>query len=275
MFPLLFAAFVLAVLPVSAAPRATPAASPDAEQPNPPAWLSRVNSGPAGNFPPPHSFTADYHITWSDVEAGQVEAECVSPVGGAEVHTIIKAASTGAARVLYKLDATATCVADRRTLRPVRFEQRQDAGGKHSDLRVDFNAAEAVRTNLDPTKTIAPRHFPYPNLFDMQSALLYLRSLPLADGDEKTFPVMAANTPYLVTVKVLGRERVKTQAGEYPAVRCALSLEKINKLGELEAHKSFKSAEAWISDDANRLLLKVASEVFVGSVNLELTKVTF
>ena len=109
----------------------------------------------------------------------------------------------------------------------------------------------------------------------MHSAMLYLRSLPLADGDEKTFPVMAANTPYLVTVKVLAHERIKTQAGEYAAVRCALSLEKVNKFGQLEAHKGFKSAEAWISDDANRLLLKVASEVFVGSVNLELTKVTF
>ena len=157
----------------------------------------------------------------------------------------------------------------------MRFEQQQDAGGKKTDIRVDFNAAGAVRTNTNPTKTVAPRRFPYPGLLDMHSALLYLRSLPLAEGDEKTFPVMASNTPYLVTVKVLGRERVKTRAGEYPAVRCSLALEKINKRGELEAHKSFKSAQAWISDDADRLLLKVESEVFVGSVNLELQQVTF
>ncbi len=283
MFPLLFTAFVLAVLPVSASPRTTPAVPPDdAVEPTLPVWLSRVNSGTAGDFPPPRSFTASYRITWSDVEAGQVEAKCVSPASGADIHTVIKAASTGGARLLYKLDATANCVADRRTLHPLHFEQRQDAGGKHTYTRVDFTAREAVRTNTDPTAAApadpakaAPRHFPYPDLRDMHTALLYLRSLPLADGDEKTFPVFASNTPYLVTVKVLSHERVKTRAGEYPAVLCSLSLEKINKRGELEAHKSFRSARAWISDDADRLLLKVEAEVFVGSVNLELDKVTF
>ena len=285
MFPLLITAFMLAVLPVSASPRVTPAAPTEAATgqptPTPPSWLSRVNAGPAGSFPPPRSFTANYRITWSDVEAGQVEAKCFSPEAGADIHTSIKAASTGGARLLYKLDATGTCVANRHTLRPVRFEQRQDASGKHSYTKVEFTPSEAIRSNADPTVATAdpakamPRHFPYPGMFDMHSALLYLRSLPLNNIDEKTFPLMASNTPYLVTIKVLGHERVKTRAGEYPAIRCSLSLQKINKRGELEAHKSFKSARAWISDDSDRLLLKIETEVFVGSVNLELDKVTF
>ena len=183
--------------------------------------------------------------------------------------------------MLYKLDATGTCVADRRTLRPVRFEQRQDASGKHNYTRVDFTSQEAVRTNVDPSapppdpSKSKPRVFPYPGMYDMHSALLYLRSLPLADGDQKTFPVVAANTPYLVTVTVQGHERVKTRAGEYPAIVCSLAREKINKLGALEEHKGFKSARAWISDDKDRLLLKIETQVFVGSVNLELDKVTF
>ena len=276
--PFLAVAFVLAVLPISAAPRPSPAAEGPAA---PPAWLSRVNTGPAGAFPPPRSFTANYLVTWSDVEAARVEAKCASPTGGAEIQTIIKAATTGGARVLYKLDANAKCIADRRTLRPVRFEQRQDASGKHGYTRVDFSAQEAVRNNVDPSLPGADptkgkvRHFPYPGMFDMHSALLYLRSLPLADGDQKTFPVVAANTPYLVTITVQGHERVKTCAGEYPAIVCSLALEKINKFGELEAHKGFKSARAWISDDGDRVLLKIATQVFVGSVNLELEKVTF
>ncbi len=285
MFSFLITAWMLAVLPVSASPRVVPVAAADGatEQPAipPPAWLSRVNAGPAGNFPPPRSFTASYRITWSDVEAGRVEAKCVLPEGGAQIHTSIKAATTGGARLLYKLDATATCVADRRTLRPVRYEQRQETSGKHTFTRVEFTPTEAVRSNVDPSAPPAdpakavPRRFPYPGMFDMHTALLYLRSLPLANGDEKTFPLMASNTPYLVTIKVVGHERVKTRAGEFPAVVCSLSLEKINKHGELEAHKSFKSARAWISDDADRILLKVETEVFVGSVNLELEKVTF
>lgn len=277
MFALLTAALVLAVLPVSAAPRPSPTADGTVA---PPAWLSRVNTGPAGFFPPPRSFTANYLVTWSDVEAARVEAKCVSPAGGSEIHTNIKAATTGGARLLYKLDATGTCVADRRTLRPVRFEQRQDASGKHGYTRVDFTAQEAVRDNVDPSlpppdPAKKPRHFPYPGMYDMHSALLYLRSLPLADGDQKTFPVVASNTPYLVTITVQGHEKVKTRAGEYPAIVCSLALEKINKFGALETHKGFKSARVWLSDDDDRLLLKIETQVFVGSVNLELEKVTF
>ena len=246
-----------------------------------PAWFVRVNSGPAGTFPPPRSFTANYVATWSDVEAARVEVKCASPAAGAEVHTVIKAATTGGARLLYKLDASGTCVADRRTLRPVRFEQRQDASGKHGYTRVEFSAQEAIRNNVDPSLPGADptksreRHFPYPGMYDMHSALLYFRSLPLANGDQKTFPIVAANTPYLVTLTVTGHERVKTRAGEYPAIVCSLALEKINKHGALEAHKGFKSARAWLSDDADRLLLKIEAQVFVGSVNLELEKVAF
>ena len=273
----LTAAFMLAVLPISAAPRPSPAEGAAAV----PAWFSRVNTGPAGTFPPPRSFTANYLVTWSDVEAARVEAKCVSPAGGSEIQTAIKAATTGGARLLYKLDASGKCVADRHTLRPIRFEQRQDASGKHNYTRVDFSALEAIRNNVDPslpgtdpTKGKS-RHFPYPGMYDMHSALLYLRSLPLADGDQKTFAIVAANTPYLVTVTVQGHGRVKTRAGEYPAIVCSLALEKINKFGELEAHKGFKSARAWLSDDGDRVLLKIESQVFVGSVNLELEKITF
>ena len=74
----------------------------------------------------------------------------------------------------------------------------------------------------------------------MHSALLYLRSLPLAKGDTKTFLVMVSSTPYLVTVKVTGRERVKTRAGEYPAIVCSLSLEKVNKTRPARSAQEFQ-----------------------------------
>ena len=144
MFPFLITAFVLAVLPVSAAPRPTPSAdAPAGEAAPPPAWLSRVNAGPPGNFPPPRSFTASYLATWSDVEAARIEVKCLVPADGADIQTAIKAATVGGARLLYKLDANGTCVADRRTLRPVRFELRQDTSSKRNYVRIDFNAREA------------------------------------------------------------------------------------------------------------------------------------
>ena len=109
----------------------------------------------------------------------------------------------------------------------------------------------------------------------MNSALLYMRSLPMHNGDERTLAIMTANSPYLATIKVLGHSRVRVHAGEYAAIECSVALEKINKNGELEPRKGFKSAHAWLSDDADRLLVKVEAQVFVGAVSLELEKVNF
>ena len=134
------------------------------------------------------------------------------------------------------------------------------------DLKKDEN---------DPTAVGRTHRLRYPGLYDLQSTFLYLRSLPLAQGDEKTIPLMTAGSPYLATIKVVGRNRVKVNAGEFAAIEVSLTLEKIRKDGTLEPRKGFKSAHAWISDDANRLLIKAESEVFIGTVDLELDQVTY
>ena len=284
--PLAIALF-LAVLPISNAPGANdpPAAVvPDAPKSPPPAaarWLARVNAGEAGAFPPPRSFTASYRVNWGSVEAARVESRFTAPENNdGDTRLAVRANTTGLARTLYTLDATHLSVVNARTLHPVRVEQQEEASGKRATSRVDFLPGEAVRTasftsSKKGRETPKPRCYPYPGLYDMNSALLYMRSLPMNTGDERTMALMTATGPYLATIKVVGRGRVRVGAGEFPAIECSLALEKINKNGELEPRKGFKSAHAWLSDDANRLLVKAEAQVFIGSVSLELEKVSF
>ena len=226
-------------------------------------------------------------MSWGSLEAARVESRCTAPEGGGEIALTVKARTTGLAHSLYPLDATHISVVDRRTLHPIRLDQSENASGKHLTAHVDFAPGEAVRTNgsaakggsnpsgpVDPAKN-RPRHYRYPGLYDMNSALLYMRSLPMNTGDEKTVILMTASIPYLATIKVLGRGRVHVDAGDFPAIECSLALEKINKNGEVEPRKGFKSARAWLTDDANRLLVKAEADVFIGSVTLELEQVTF
>ena len=276
---------LLGALPLSAATDAPSPApvEPSKGEPAPlPSWYGRVNAGAPGPFAPIRSFNATYTVVWGNVQAAHVEAQCVSSAATREIRSTFKASTTGAARALYKLDSTHVSVVDRKTLRPVWLEQSELNSRKHISARVDFSPAEAVRVERDlkkdehdPTAMGKLRRFRYPGLFDMQSVVLYLRSLPLAEGDEKTLPLMTAGSPYVVTVKVVGRGRVKVKAGEFAVIECALHLEKVKKDGTLEPRKGFKSARAWISDDANRLLVKAETEVFIGSVNLELEQVTY
>ncbi len=283
MFVALAITLFLAVLPVSAAPADAPKPSPDA---TPPRWLGRVDTGAPGTFPAPRPFTASYAVSWGGLQAAHVETRCTAAEAG-ETQLSVKASTTGLARSLYTLDATHLSVVNRSTLHPVRLEQSEDTSGRKVTSRVDFLPDEAVRSTTDPGKKGKEPSAgkdpgnrghgitAYPNLYDMNSALLYVRSLPMHDGDERTLAIMTANSPYLATIKVLGRNRVRVHAGEYAAIECSVALEKINKNGELEPRKGFKSAHAWLSDDADRLLVKVEAQVFVGAVSLELEKVNF
>lgn len=278
------AIFLLAGLLPLSAPADAPSPAPGEPVKNAPVplWYSRVNAGSPGAFAPMRSFNASYGLNWGGLQAAHVDAQCVSSATTHEIRSTFKASTTGAARALYKLDATHVSVVNRDTLYPVYLEQTELNPRKQTVSRVDFTPTEAIRVDRDlkkdardPTATGKPRHHRYPNLYDMQSVLLYLRSLPLANGDERTLPLMTSGSPYLATVKVLGRNRVRVKAGEFPAIECSLKLEKVKKDGTLEPRKGFKSAHAWISDDANRLLVKAESEVFIGSVSLELEQVTF
>jgi hypothetical protein len=122
------------------------------------------------------------------------------------------------------------------------------------------------------TKT---RQFNLPNLFDLHSAALYLRSQPLKDRSVYRIAVFPTSSPYLATVTVVGREKISVHAGAYNAIKLDLQLKRINKHLELEPHRKFRRATIWVSDDAERLLLRIEAQIFVGTVFAELQSVHF
>src|SRR5204862_3424562 len=107
------------------------------------------------------------------------------------------------------------------------------------------------------------------------SALLYLRSQPLPDRSVYRLAVYPATSAYVATVSVVGRERVRVRTGTYNAIRVDLQLQRVNKADQLEPHRKFKHATAWISDDNDRLPLRIEGQVLVGSVIAEIQSVRF
>lgn len=259
-----------------------PPASPSPAAPLP-AWVSRVNAGAPGAIPAPRPFKAAYRLSWSDLDAAHAEANCTISPDGSQIVTRITGSTQGLARTLYQVDGTHVAIANRRTLHPVKMDQTELETKKRKTSHVEFNPGGAVRKTTIVDKNtgasigldLHDRSFLYPDMFDMHSALLYVRSLPLNTGDSRTLITMTAGSPYLATIKVVGRSTVKTAAGQYQAIECSITLSRINKQGELEPHKAFKSAQVWLSDDADRLIVKAEAQVFIGTVTLELTRVTF
>src|SRR4029078_735494 len=103
----------------------------------------------------------------------------------------------------------------------------------------------------------------------------YLRSQPLQEHNVQRIVVYPATSAYLATITVLGRERLAGPSGSYNSIKIDLQLNKIGKTRELEPHKKFRRATAWLSDDSDRLLLKIQAQIFVGTVLAELQSVEF
>ena len=183
----------------------------------------------------------------------------------------------GVVRALWKFDVRHRAVADAATLRPLLMNQVEEVRDKIITTDLVFDANGVVRTRTDTKSKNPPKSktFAFPGALDLHSALLYIRSQPLDNGTVHRIVVYPATGAYLATVTVAGRETVTVAAGSYKAIKLDLQLSKIGKKRELEPHKKFRRASVWISDDADRLLLRIEASVFVGTVFAELQSVRF
>lgn len=235
-------------------------------------WQSTLTRTPPA-FSPPRPLRATYVFGWSGFTAATSEVHFTKP---SEDRFQLEGAgrTIGLARALWKLDANGRAVADADTLRPVEVKQTEAYRAKKivTNLRFNNSGVKSERTENAATKNFT---FDFPGLFDLHSALLYLRGQPLKDGKSYRIVVYPAKNAYLTTVTVAGREKISVRAGKYDAIKLDLKLNRIGKDLELEPYKKFRRASIWISDDNDRILLRIEAQIFVGSVFTELQSVQF
>ncbi len=240
-------------------------------------WQDGYRALQPGKFPPPRPQTATYHFGWGAVSAAEAEIEFTLQKKN-ELQLKLTTKTTGAVRALWQLDAEHIARCNAATLRPICMQQTERYRKEVEKTKADFSDQEVARiservpANKTPPKT---KRFKFPGVVDLQSALLIVRSQPLAVGDHYELVVYPSRAPYLARVDVLAKETIKVGGERYPATRMKISLQAIDKDLSLKPHRKFKSAVGWFSDDKERLLLKIQAEVSVGSVWMELQSVKF
>jgi hypothetical protein len=240
-----------------------------------PEWEAIVTKDPPGNFPAPRPLRASYHFGWSGITAATGDVHFSRPDKRFQLEATGK--TIGFVRALWKMDVTYRGFADSETLRPIESKQTETYRKKKFVTELAFTNAGVSRTRTEgigATKT-STVPFNFPGLHDLHSALLYLRSQPLADHSVYRVVVYPTTSAYLATVKVSGREHVSVRAGSYNAIKIDIDLKHVGKKFQLEPHKKFRRATIWISDDENRIPLRVEAQIFVGTVFAELQTLRF
>ena len=236
-------------------------------------WQATVTPPTPGSFPPLRSLHASYNFGWSGVTAATADIHFTRTGNRCTIEG--KTRTIDMARALWPFDAEHFASGDAATFRPLQVKQTEVDRKKNVQTELAFDARGVTAKRADSKSGPSVRRFDVPNLFDLQTALLFMRSQPLANGNTIRVVVFPGKDPYLTTVTVEGRDRITTPAGTYNAIKCDLKLAKIGRNNELKPHKKFRKATIWVSDDADRILLRAEAEVFVGTVYSELQSVQF
>ena len=220
---------------------------------------------------------ASYRFGWSGLTAATGEVHFIKPANN-KFQLDGTARTVGLVRALWKMDVNHRAVANAETLNAIEAHQTEDYRSKRIVTHLTFTNSGVTRARTEgqgSTAVTKTKQFVFPNLFDLHSAALYLRSQPLKQGSVYRLAVYPATSAYVATVTVLGREKVSVRAGGYNAIKLDLHLERIGKNLELEPHRKFRRATIWVSDDAERIILRIEAQVFVGTVFAELQSVRF
>ncbi|MBC5837400.1 DUF3108 domain-containing protein [Flavobacterium muglaense] len=183
-------------------------------------------------------------------------------------HVIGKGYTTGMSRFFFKVDDQYESYIDKESGNPLQFVRKIDEGGYTKNQEGFFNQS-ANRILVKDYKNKSEKTFVIPkNSQDILSAFYYLRNYPTIDkinpGESISIDMFFDDETTKFKLKFIGRQDITTKFG----VVSSMVFRPMVQSGRV--FKEQESVTVWISDDANRLPLRIKAELAVGSIKADL-----
>jgi hypothetical protein len=183
-------------------------------------------------------------------------------------HVIGKGYTTGVTKLFFKVDDTYESYIDKETGNPYQFVRKIDEGGYTKNQEGFFNQADNkilvkdYKHNTQNTFAISQ------NTQDILSSFYYLRNYPNIDkmktGEFVAIDMFFDNKTTKFRLKFIGRENIKTKFG----VVSTMIFRPLVQTGRV--FKEEESLTIWISDDGNRIPIRIKASLLVGSIKADL-----
>jgi hypothetical protein len=161
----------------------------------------------------------------------------------------------------YKVRDKYETYIDAETMLPAKFIRNVDEGGFkiYNNVTFNQNIGQAISTNgvYKVPKCIQ----------DVLSAIYYARNIDYSKykpGDKIPFSMFLDDQVYNLYIRYIGKERVTTKYGTFNAIKIS------PLLIEGTIFKGGEKMVVWVSDDANRIPVRVDSPILVGSIKVDL-----
>jgi hypothetical protein len=183
-------------------------------------------------------------------------------------HVIGKGYSTGMSRFFFKVDDLYESYFDKVTGNPYKYIRKIDEGGYTKNQEGFFNpASDRVLVKDFDNKTEKTYVIPN-NTQDIVSAFYYLRNYPtinkLKVGESVAIDMFFDEETTKFKLKFIGREDLNTKFGVIPTMIFRPLV---------QSGRVFKEQEAltvWISDDDNKIPVRIQASLTVGSIKADL-----
>ena len=203
---------------------------------------------------------AAYKISFGAINVGYAELEVkeiISVNNKPSFHIIGKGRTAPFFDWVFKVRDVYETFIDTSTLLPLVFNREVREGGHSINQHYSFNHNNDNVVTQDSTFNI-PIHTQ-----DMLSAFFYARTFKkdsVLNGGSFYVPIFMDNENYLLEIKYLKNEFIKTKWGE---VDCMVFKPKMQEGRIFENGEEMK---IWITDDKNHLLLRVETKIWAGLI---------
>ncbi len=177
-------------------------------------------------------------------------------------HVVGTGRTLGAFDWFFKVRDRYESVIDEHSMIPWLFIRRVDEGGYKINQNVSFNHYKDSATSEKATIAIPE------NTQDLVSAFYYARTIDFTnakEGDQFAITGYLDDATIPLNLKFLGREEVKTKKGTFRCIKLRPMLQ------EGRVFKEQEDMTVWVSDDKNRIPIRVQTNILIGSIKMDLT----
>lgn len=221
--------------------------------------------------------TMAFEVQLGGILVGEAQL-AVGDIGDIEGHRAIvvksRAATAGAAALVKKVVDEATTTIDADSGAAIRVDTNVEMGAKKTVASAVFTPTYAeVKFQRNDDK--APHAFRVETkgqrLHDAHSAMATLRGWKATPGTTRSVNVIGGRRVWRVDVKYVGEETIGTTTGNRRAVVFEGVSFRARRDLTAETNKPQRKFKVWLSDDADRVPLKVTATTELGDVVMELT----
>lgn len=208
-----------------------------------------------------------YKVHYGLLNAGFTSLEVRETEDPDILHAVGKGWTTGMVGLVFNVDDNYETYFEKESHRPRHFIRKINEGGYTKDKEIFFDFKKHMARVVNHKRQTDSSYFIQNNVQDILSSFYYVRTLDfegLKEDDAIDVTMFFDERMEKIRVLIMGRERLKTKFGE---IDCIVIRPLVL---EGRVFKDEENVTLWVSDDKNKVPIRIKASILVGSVKADL-----